>query len=217
MAIRILLADDHGIIRQGLRSLLNKQPDMEVVAEAEDGRKAIELVREFTPDIAIMDITMPNLNGVEATRQITAEFAKTRIIALSIHSNRRFVSDMLRAGARGYILKDCLFDELVQAIRVVTDGGVYLSHTITGVLIEDYVNHLSTPFESQSSILNDREREVLQLLAEGKNAKEIARDLHVSVKTIEANRRNIMEKLDIHSVAELTKYAVREGLTSLEL
>lgn len=190
---------------------------MEVVAEAEDGREAISLVREFTPDITIMDITMPNLNGVEATRQITAELAKTRIIALSIHSNRRFVSDMLRAGASGYILKDCLFDELVQAIRVVTGGGVYLSPTITGVVIDDYVNHLSMPSESQSLVLNDREREVLQLLTEGKNAKEIARDLHVSVKTIEANRRNIMEKLDIHSIAELTKYAVREGLTSLEL
>ena len=217
MGIRILLADDHGIIRQGLRSLLNKQPDMEVVAEAEDGRKAIDLVREFRPDMVIMDITMPNLNGVEATRQITAEFTQTKVIALSIHSNRRFVSDMLRAGAAGYIVKDCLFDELVQAIRVVTSGGVYLSPTVTGVLIDDYVNHLSTPFESQPMILNDREREVLQLLAEGKSAKQIARDLHVSAKTIEANRRNLMEKLDIHNIAELTKYAVREGLTSLEL
>ena len=216
MTTKILLADDHGIIRQGLRSLLSKQSDMEVVAEAEDGRKAINLVREFKPDIVIMDITMPNLNGVEATRQIKTEFAEIKVIALSIHSNRRFVADMLKVGASAYILKDCLFDELVQAIRVVTGGGTYLSPTITGVVVDDYIN-LTKGVDSQPMVLNDREREVLQLLAEGKSTKEIALELHVSVKTIEANRRHIMEKLDIHSVAELTKYAVREGLTSLEL
>lgn len=216
MTTKILLADDHGIIRQGLRSLLSKQSDMEVVAEAEDGRKAINLVREFKPDIVIMDITMPNLNGVEATRQIKTEFAEIKIIALSIHSNRRFVADMLKVGASAYILKDCLFDELVQAIRVVIGGGTYLSPTITGVVVDDYIN-LTKGVNSQPMVLNDREREVLQLLAEGKSTKKIAIEVHVSVKTIEANRRHIMEKLDIHSVAELTKYAVREGLTSLEL
>ena len=216
MTTRILLADDHGIIRQGLRSLLSKQSDMEVVAEAEDGRKAINLVREFKPDIVIMDITMPNLNGVEATRQIKTEFAETKVIALSIHSNRRFVADMLKVGASAYILKDCLFDELVQAIRIVTGGGTYLSPTITGVVVDDYIN-LTKGVDSQPMVLNDREREVLQLLSEGKSTKEIALELHVSTKTIEANRRHIMEKLDIHNVAELTKYAVREGLTSLEL
>lgn len=216
MTTKILLADDHGIIRQGLRSLLSKQSDMEVVAEAEDGRKAINLVREFKPDIVIMDITMPNLNGVEATRQIKIEFAEIKVIALSIHSNRRFVADMLKVGASAYILKDCLFDELVQAIRVVIGGGTYLSPTITGVVVDDYIN-LTKGVDSQPMVLNDREREVLQLLAEGKSTKKIAMDLHVSVKTIEANRRHIMGKLDIHSVAELTKYAVREGLTSLEL
>ena len=216
MTTKILLADDHGIIRQGLRSLLSKQSDMEVVAEAEDGRKAINLVREFKPDIVIMDITMPNLNGVEATRQIKTEFAKIKVIALSIHSNRRFVADMLKVGASAYILKDCLFDELVQAIRVVIGGGTYLSPTITGIVVDDYIN-LTKGVNSQPMVLNDREREVLQLLAEGKSTKKIAIEVHVSVKTIEANRRHIMEKLDIHSVAELTKYAVREGLTSLEL
>ena len=217
MSVRILLADDHGIMRQGLCSLLEKQPDMEVIAEAEDGRKALELVQELVPDIVIMDITMPNLNGVAATHQIACKFPKTRVITLSIHSNRRFVADMLRAGTSGYVLKECLFDELVQAIRTVVAGGTYLSPRITGVVVEDYVERLSTSPESQLDKLTVREHEVLQLLAEGKSTKQIALELHVSVKTIEANRRQIMDKLDIHSVAELTKYAVREGLTSLEL
>jgi DNA-binding NarL/FixJ family response regulator len=215
MSIRILLADDHGIIRQGLRSLLEKEPDMQVVGEAEDGRRAIELVNECSPDIVIMDITMPNLNGVEATRHITGESSKSKVIALSIHSNRRFVADMLKAGASGYILKECLSDELVQAIRTVSTGGRYLSPRITDVVIDDYVKRLSTTPESRIATLTARERQVLQLLAEGKSTKQIALDLHVSSKTIEANRRRIMEKLDIHSIAELTKYAVREGLTSL--
>jgi DNA-binding NarL/FixJ family response regulator len=216
MSIRILLGDDHGIIRQGLRSLLEKEPEMEVVGEAEDGRKALELVRELVPDIVIMDITMPNLNGVEATHQIVSEFPKVKVIALSIHSNKRFVADMLKAGASGYVLKECLFEELVKAIRVAAANGIYLSPTITGVVVGDYVKRLSTTVDSQLSVLTDREREVLQLLAEGKNTKEIALELYVSTKTIESNRRQIMEKLNIHSVAELTKYAVREGLTSLE-
>ncbi len=211
-----MLADDHGIIRQGLRSLLEKQPDVEVVGEADDGYIALELVRQLQPDIAIMDITMPNLNGVDATRRIVDEFPKVRVIALSIHSNRRFVSDMLRAGASGYILKECLFDELVQAIRAVAAGSIYLSPRITGVVVDDYVERLSVTSESELTGLTDREREVLQLLAEGNSTKAIALKLHVSYKTIESNRRRIMGKLDIHSIAELTKYAIREGLTSLE-
>ncbi len=216
MSIKILLADDHAIMRQGLRSLIEKQPDMEVVGEAEDGRKAVELVRELLPDIVIMDITMPNLNGVEASRQITGEFPKVKIIALSINSNRRFVTDMLGAGATGYVLKECLFDELVQAIQAVAAGGSYLSSRITGLVIEDYISRLSTIAESPLATLTGREREVLQLVAEGTSTKQIALKLHVSTKTVEANRRQIMEKLDVHSIAELTKYAVREGLTSLE-
>jgi DNA-binding NarL/FixJ family response regulator len=216
MSIKVLLADDHGIIRQGLHSLLEKQPDMEVVGEAVDGREALSVVNEKLPDVVVMDITMPNLNGVDATKQIIASRPKVRIIALSIHSNRRFVSDMLRAGASGYILKECLFDELVQAIRAVAEGRIYLSPRITGVVVDDYVERLSTGVRTELSGLNVREREVLQLLAEGNSTKQIALKLHVSAKTIEANRRRIMEKLDIHSVAELTKYAIREGLTSLE-
>lgn len=215
MSIKTLLVDDHGIIRQGLRSLLAKEPDIEVVAEAEDGRKAVALVREFLPDIVIMDITMPNLNGVEATRKITAEFPGTKVVALSIHSNRRFVSDMLKAGACGYILKEGLFDELVQAINVVVEGGTYLSPQITDVVVDDYVKRLSSENELKSTVLSDREHEVLQLLAEGKTTKQIALELHVSTKTIEANRRRIMDKLNIYSVAELTKHAIREGLTTL--
>jgi DNA-binding NarL/FixJ family response regulator len=216
MSIKVLLVDDHAIIREGLRSLLEKQPEMEVIADTDDGRKAIELVRVLLPDIVIMDITMPGLNGIEATRQITAEFPDVKVIALSIHSKRRYVADMLSAGATGYILKECLFDELVQAIKAVAAGGRYLSPRITDVVVSDYVKRLSVSADSPFEALKTREREVLQLVAEGKSTKQIALELHVSTKTIEANRRQIMEKLNIHNVAELTKYAVREGLTTLE-
>jgi len=216
MSTKILLVDDHAIVREGLRLLLANQSDMEVIAETDDGRKAIDFVREFMPDIVIMDITMPNLNGIDATRQITKDFPKTKVIALSIHSDKRFVVDMLSAGASGYVLKECLFDELIQAIDTVVAKEVYLSSRITGVIVDDYIKRLSSTLKQQSEVLTMRERSVLQLLAEGKSTKQIALELHVSSKTIEANRRQIMEKLDIHSVAELTKYAILEGLTSLE-
>ena len=216
MSARILLADDHAIIRQGLCSLLEKQPDIEVVGAADDGQKAIELVRELKPDIVIMDISMPNLNGIDAARKITGEPGNVKVIALSIHSSRRFVMEMLKAGASGYILKECLVDELLDAIRTVRNGGTYLSPRITGVVVDDYVKRLSSEYHPEAPDLSPREREVLQLLAEGWSTKQIALHLHVSSKTIESNRRNIMDKLGIHSVAELTKYAVREGLTPLE-
>jgi DNA-binding NarL/FixJ family response regulator len=216
MPTRILLADDHTIIRQGLCALLEKQPDIEVVGAAEDGRKAIELARKLAPDIVIMDISMPNLNGIDATRKIISEMGDVKVIALSIHSSRRFVTEMLKAGASGYMLKECLFDELLEAIRTVLSGGVYLSPKITGVVVDDYVKRMSTDYQPEAPALTEREREVLQLLAEGKSTKQIAPQLHVSPKTIESNRRNIMDKLGIHNVAELTKYAVREGLTPLE-
>jgi DNA-binding NarL/FixJ family response regulator len=217
MNIKVLLVDDHAIIREGLRSLLEKQPEMEVIADTDDGRKARELVRELSPNIVIMDITMPGLNGIEATRQITAEFPDVKVIALSIHSKRRYVADMLSAGATGYILKECLFDELVAAIKAVAAGGRYLSPRITDVVVSDYVKRLSASDDSPFEALKAREREVLQLIAEGKSTKQIALELHVSTKTIEANRRQIMDKLNIHSIAELTKYAVREGLTTIEM
>lgn len=216
MSIGVLLVDDHAIIREGLRSLLEKQPDMEVLADTDEGRKAVELVRELSPDVVIMDVTMAGLNGIEATRLIAAEFPEVKVIALSIHSQRRFIADMLSAGAAGYILKECLFDELVQAIQAVAVGGRYLSPRIADVVVDDYVKRLSGTADSPLAALTGREREVLQLVAEGKSTKEIALELHVSTKTIEANRRQIMEKLDVHSVAELTKCAVREGLTTLE-
>jgi len=169
------------------------------------------------PDIIVMDITMRGLNGIEATRQITQEFPSVKVIALSIHSKRRYVTDMLSAGASGYVLKECLFDELVQAIQAVVTGDRYLSPRITDVVVDDYVRRLSTIDNSPLETLTSRQREVLQLVAEGKSTKQIALELHVSTKTIEANRRQIMDKLDIHSIAELTKYAVREGLTTLEM
>jgi DNA-binding NarL/FixJ family response regulator len=217
MNIKVLLVDDHAIIREGLCSLLEKQTEMEVIADTDDGRKARELVRELSPNIVIMDITMPGLNGIEATRQITAEFPDVKVIALSIHSKRRYVADMLSAGATGYILKECLFDELVAAIKAVAAGGRYLSPRITDVVVSDYVKRLSASDDSPFEALKAREREVLQLIAEGKSTKQIALELHVSTKTIEANRRQIMDKLNIHSIAELTKYAVREGLTTIEM
>ncbi|MHC4394558.1 MAG: response regulator [Planctomycetota bacterium] len=216
MSINILLADDHGIIREGLRSLLEKLPDIKVVGEAQDGRKAVELVQELLPDIVIIDISMPNLNGIDATRQIMSKLPEVKVIGLSIHSNRRFVANMLKAGAVGYILKESFFEEVSQAIQTVTANGIYLSPKITSMVVDDYVNRLSTTLEPKLETLTTREREVLQLLAEGKTTKQIAADLYVSTKAIEANRRQLMSKLDIHNVAELTKYAIREGLTSLE-
>ena len=216
MPTKVLLVDDHAIIRQGLSSLLEKQPDIKVVGSVEDGRKAVDIARELAPDIVIMDISMPNLNGIDAARKIIGEIGDVKVIALSIHSSRHFVAEMLRAGASGYILKECLFDELLDAIKTVLNGGIYLSPRITGVVIDDYVKHLSTQYQPEGTVLTEREREVLQFLSEGKSTKQIALQLHVSSKTIESNRRNIMDKLGVNSVAELTKYAVREGLTPLE-
>ena len=216
MSIRILLADDHGIVREGLRSLLEKEPDIKVVGEAENGRKALGLVSELLPDVVIMDISMPGLNGADATRQIVRQFPAVKVIALSMHSNRIFVADMLKAGASGYVLKECLFEELVEAIRIVAAGDKHLSPKVAGVVVSDYVKRLSAGAESPLETLTGREREVLQLIGEGKNTKQIALELHVSSKTIEANRRKIMEKLDAHSIAELVKIAIVGGLASLE-
>jgi len=215
MGLRILLVDDHQIVRQGLRTLLEKEPDMEVVAEAEDGRAAVRLAREVSPQVVIMDVAMPDLNGIEATRQIVAESPGIKVIALSMHADRRFVANMLKAGASGYLLKDAAFEELAQAIRTVAANRTYLSPEVSDIVVKDY---LKGPQEEASafSLLTAREREVLQLLAEGKSTREIADCLHVSVKTVETHRQQIMSKLDIRSVAELTKYAIREGLSSLD-
>lgn len=216
MSLRILLADDHKITRQGLRSLLEKQPDIEVVAEAEEGRTAVRLARELVPNVVIMDVRMPDLNGMQATHQIVSEFPKVKIIALSMHSDSMFVVEMLRSGASGYVLKDCAFEELTRAIRTVMDNKIYLSPAISGVVVDDYLHRLQKVDYSDSEVLSDREREVLQLLAEGKSTKQIALKLHISNKTVETHRRQIMNKLDIHTVAQLTKYAISRGLTSPE-
>ncbi len=216
MSTRILIADDHRIMREGLRALLGKQDTFLVVGEAEDGRKAVELAARLRPDVVIMDLTMPGLNGIEATRQIVAANPGTKVIALSIHSDRRFVRQMFEAGATGYLLKEGAFEELARAIHTVAGGKAFVSPGIAGVLINDLVRQMAgreTPAGVRA--LRGREKEVLQLLAEGKSTKEIAAILRVGVKTVETHRRQIMLKLQLDSVAELTKYAIREGLTSL--
>lgn len=214
--IKILLADDHKITRQGLRSLLANEPDMEVVAEAEEGRGAVRLAGELKPDVVIMDVSMPDLNGMEATRQIVKRLQAVKVVALSMHSDNMYVTEMLKSGVCGYLLKDCAFEELASAIRSVLDGKTYLSPSISGVIVNGYLNRLSNPDADSSEVLSDREREVLQIIAEGKTTKQIALRLHISVKTVETHRRKIMNKLNIFNVAELTKYAIRKGLTSLD-
>ena len=204
-------------MREGLRTLIEKQPDMEVVAEAENGRMAVQLARKLFPEVVVMDIGMPDLNGIEATRQILANNPKVKVIALSMHSAKRFVIEMLKSGSSGYLLKDCAFEELALAIRTVIANQIYVSPSINDMMIKDYVHNLSKTEFSVASILTPREREVLQLLAEGKTTKQIAVSLNVSVKTIETYRQQIMHKLDLHSVAELTRYAIREGITSIEI
>lgn len=216
MSIRILLADDHKIVREGLKALLEKQSGMEVIAEAEDGRTTVKLVLELSPDVVIMDVGMPDMNGIEATRQIIANAPGVKVVGLSMHSDRRFVVEMLKAGARGYMLKDCAFEELANAILAVASNRTYLSPEIANIVIRDYAHLLSKEDLSVFSILTVREREVLQLLSEGKTTRECASCLKVSVKTVETHRQQIMNKLNIHSIAELTKYAIREGLTSLD-
>lgn len=216
MTIRVLIADDHTIMRAGLRSLLEKEDQIEVVAEAENGRKAVQLAVEHKPDVVVMDVSMPDLNGIEATSQVLESLPDAKVIALSMHTDKRFVMGMLRAGASGYLLKDCASQELASAIISVASNKKYLSPDIAGVVIEDSLYGGQQEGESVSSMISAREREVLQLIAEGWSTKQIASHLYVSVKTIETHRRQIMKKLDLHNIADLTKYAIREGLTSVE-
>lgn len=216
MSVKIFLADDHKIIREGLYNLLKKQPDFEIIGEAEDGHATVKKIKVLKPDIVIMDIAMPGLNGIEATRQIKTEQPEVKVIALSMHAEKRFVAEMLNAGASGYLLKTSAFEELVQAIQAVLLNKIYLTPEIAEDVIKNYISHVPRENLSAFSLLTQRERVVLQLITEGNSTKKIASLLFLSTKTIETHRQNIMEKLDLRSVAELTKYAVREGITSLD-
>jgi two-component system, NarL family, response regulator NreC len=206
--IRILLADDHAVVRQGFKMILGAQPDMEIVGEAGNGRDAVELAEKLRPEVVVMDVAMPELNGIEATRRITEAAPHTRVLALSMHKDSVYVRETLRAGARGYLLKDSPAGELLTAVRAVASGQGYLSPEVSNAVLDDYRRHVSNPID----LLTSREREVLQMLAEGKTNKEIAGVLNLSVYTVDAHRGRIMEKLNLHSINELVRFAVRNGL-----
>ncbi len=206
--IRILLADDHALVRHGFRMILAAQPDMEVAGEAGNGREAVELCQKLKPDVVVMDVTMPELNGIEATRRLIELSPRTRVLALSMHKDAVYVREILRAGARGYLLKDSADTDLLAAVRAVAKGEGYLSPGVSDAVLSDYRRHVTDPLD----LLTTREREVLQLIAEGKTNKEIATSLNLSVYTIEAHRGRLMEKLNLHSTGELVRFAVRSGL-----
>ena len=206
--IRILLADDHSVVRQGFRLLLDEQDDMEVVGEAGNGREAVQRAAELKPDVIVMDVAMPELNGIEATRRIGEEAPHCRVLALSMHKDAVYVREMLRAGARGYLLKDAIDRDLLTAVRSVALGEGYISPAVSDAVLSDYRRHVTDPID----LLSSREREILQMLAEGKTNKEVASTLHLSVHTVDAHRGRIMEKLNLHSIGELVRFAVRNGL-----
>jgi two-component system response regulator NreC len=206
--IRILLADDHAMVRQGFRMILAAQPDMEIVAEAGNGREAVELATGLQPDVVVMDVAMPELNGIEATRRITDSSPRTRVLALSMYKDSVYVREILRAGARGFLLKDAIDRDLLAAVRAVAAGEGYLSPSVSEAVLSDYRRHVTDPLD----LLSSREREVLQMIAEGKTNKDIATTLNLSVYTVDAHRGRIMEKLNLHSVGELVRFAVRKGL-----
>lgn len=214
--MKILIADDHDILREGLRLLCENIPSFQVVAEVRNGRDAVELARRYRPDIVIMDVFMPDLNGIDATRMIRDACPSIRVIGLSAHAGRKFIFAMLRVGASGYLLKGCGWDEISKAIHAVAAGRTYLSENLRETIIRDYVGLISRGEVTADAVLSDREREILRLTADGRASREIARALDVSVRTVDVGRHKIMKKLGITSIAELTKYAVMEGITSLE-
>lgn len=216
MSARILLADDHRIMREGLAALVEKQPDMTVIGQAGDGRQAVQLARDLQPDVIIMDASMPVLNGMEATRRIAAELPAVKVLCLSFQSEKRLVLAVLEAGASGYLLKDCAFEELITAIRTVMTGQTYLSAAVAATVVEGYKARRADMKDSAFTQLTEREREIVQLLAEGLSTKDVAAQLHLSVKTVGTHREHLTAKLHIRSLAELTKYAIREGLTSVD-
>ena len=215
MPIRILLADDHTVVRDGLRALLEKQPDMAVIAEAADGRDCVRLAEEQSPDVVIMDIAMPNMNGIEATRRIASSCPRTAVVILSMHQDESYVLRSMKAGAKGYLLKDSLRSDVIDAIRSVAQGRSYLTRKVSKMLQEDYILQLQRRgLDDSYDLLTDREREILQLIAEGRTNKEVAGLLNVSLTTVETHRTHILQKLGLHSVPELILYAVRKGIIS---
>jgi len=214
MAVQVLIVDDHEIMREGMSALLRKYSQFEVVGQATDGRQALEMASQLKPDVIIMDVGMPNLNGVDATKKLISMYPDLKIMALSAHSDGAIVAKMIKAGASGYMLKESAFDELIEGLNTLLDGRTFLCNKISKVVFSDYVGMVTNPNAKRSDNLSSREREVLQLVAEGHTTKEIAEDLKLSTKTIDSHREHIMEKLGIRNIAGLTKYAIREGLTS---
>ena len=214
--IRVVLADDHRMMREGLRALLEREDDIEVVGEAADGREAVRLATQLCPDVVVMDVSMPLLNGIEATRQIRRDCPGARVLTLTVHETKDYVAQLLAAGASGYIIKRAGGDELVSAIRAVQRGEAFLHPSIAKLVIEDYVRRLKAGEGlSAQEVLTDREREILQLIAEGYTNREIADSLHLSIKTVQNHRSNIMRKLDLHDRGELIKYAIQQGIIHL--
>lgn len=214
MTIKILIADDHRIFREGIRTMLEGKPNMKVLGEAEDGRSAVRLARKLCPDVILMDLRMPDMNGALATRIILSEFPQMKVLALSMYDDRRYVQNILQAGASGYLVKNCSCEELVRAIHIVAANRSYLSPEIMDVVVEDFARPPAYSDSTSLSSLTIREKEVLQLIAEGHTTPQIANRLHLSVKTIGTHRYNLLAKLNIKGTADLTRYAIREGLTS---